>query len=329
MNTPELVGASGLVIDNRENIFIPDRLWQGKIKENFSSDWLIQSINTTKVISKIRDLATGTSGSMKNISKSSILNLDLNVPIQDEQQKIGQFFLLLDRLINLQKRKVEALEKLKKCYLQQLFPTLNTQIPKLRFAGFSEQWEQKKLGDLFVKGGSGGTPTSTNKSYYNGKIPFLSISDISNSNGHIVDTEKHISDEGMRSSSAWIVPKGAISLAMYASVGKLAILSTDAATSQAFYNMVFNDEKLRNFVYHRLVKANNLGEWIRLISTGTQANLNAEKVKNFEIQIPKDKKEYNYIGILFSNLDGCINDHKQYLDNFISLKKFYLRKMFI
>ena len=92
-------------------------------------------------------------------------------------------------------------------------------------------WEQRKLSDLYVKCGSGGTPRSTNSSYYGGEIPFLSISDITNSNGYIGSTEKYISEDGVKNPVAWIVPTGAISLAIYASVGKLAILDTDTATS--------------------------------------------------------------------------------------------------
>lgn len=82
--------------------------------------------------------------------------------------------------------------------------------------------------------GSGGTPDSTNKRYYNGDIPFLSISDITNSNGYIYKTEKHITRLGLDNSVAWLVPSGSISLAMYASVGKVAILKVESATSQAF-----------------------------------------------------------------------------------------------
>ncbi|HIB3152402.1 TPA: restriction endonuclease subunit S [Enterococcus faecium] len=200
--------------------------------------------------------------------------------------------------------------------------------PQLRFEGFTDDWEERKLSELIQKGGSGGTPKSTNKTYYDGDIPFLGISDISKSNGYIDDTEKHISEKGLNNSSAWIVPKGAISLAMYASVGKLAILNTDAATSQAFYNMVFEYESIRDYVYHRLGRANDLGEWTKLISTGTQANLNADKVKNFEIQVPQSIDEMKDISTFFNQLDIFITLHQHKLDLLKEQKKGYLQKMF-
>ena len=206
--------------------------------------------------------------------------------------------------------------------------SVKKKVPELRFARFADDWEERKLSELIQKGGSGGTPKSTNKTYYDGDIPFLGISDISKSNGYIDDTEKHISEKGLNNSSAWIVPKGAISLAMYASVGKLAILNTDAATSQAFYNMVFEYESIRDYVYHRLGRANDLGEWTKLISTGTQANLNADKVKNFEIQVPQSIDEMKDISTFFNQLDIFITLQQRKLDLLKEQKKGYLQKMF-
>ncbi|KAA8378264.1 restriction endonuclease subunit S [Leuconostoc mesenteroides] len=121
MNTPELVGASGIVRESIDNIFLPDRLWQGQVAENFSSEWLIQSINITSNIQKIRDLATGTSGSMKNISKRSILDLIINVPKLKEQKQIGSFFKQLDDTIILHQRKLDLLKEQKKGFLQKMF----------------------------------------------------------------------------------------------------------------------------------------------------------------------------------------------------------------
>ncbi len=201
-------------------------------------------------------------------------------------------------------------------------------IPKVRFKGFTDEWEQRKLSDLFIKGGSGGTPKSTNKAFYEGDIPFLVISDITKSNGFINNTEKHISSDGLNSSAAWIVSKGAISLAMYASVGKLAILNIDAATSQAFYNMIFDDYDLRDLVYQRLNKANELSEWNKLISTGTQANLNADKVKNFQMYLPKNHDEIKLISTFFKQIDNTIALQQHKLDQLNTLKKGLLQKMF-
>ena len=262
--------------------------------------------------------------SMENIRKFSII-----LPTISEQLKISNLVSIIDTIITLQQRKLELLKQLKKGFLQKMFAEKNSKQPVLRFKGFHDDWEQRKLSELIQKGGSGGTPKSTNKAYYNGNIPFLGISDISKSNGYIDDTEKYISEKGLDNSSAWIVPKGAISLAMYASVGKLAILNTDAATSQAFYNMVFEDVSIRDYVYHRLGKANEFGEWTRLISTGTQSNLNADKVKNFRIQVPQIIDEIKNISTFFNQLDSLIALHQRKQNHLKLLKKSLLQQMFM
>lgn len=161
---------------------------------------------------------------------------------------------------------------------------------------------------MFAYGGSGGTPSSVNRNYYNGDIPFLNISDLKERN--IRFTEKRITTLGLRNSAAWIVPAGSISLAMYASVGKVGIICNDTATSQAFYNMVVQDIFVRNFLYTRLEKADTCNEWEPCISTGTQRNLNAEKVKNFKIKIPS-RHEMNQIGSIFEVLDSLITLHQR------------------
>lgn len=255
--------------------------------------------------------------------------IKVNVPEMNEQKKISDLLLSLDKKIQLQQQKIDLLQEQKKGFLQKMFPKFKKVYPKVRFGEFSEEWKLYKLSEVFVKGGSGGTPKSTNKTYYDGNIPFLGISDISKSRGFIHDTEKHISDEGLKNSAAWIVPSGAISLAMYASVGKLAILNTELATSQAFYNMIFEDDDLRNYVYQCLCKANEFGEWIKLISTGTQANLNADKVKNFEIAIPSNKKEVSKISNLFMQMDQHIILQQYKLNLLKKQKKGFMQQMFI
>ena len=98
---------------------------------------------------------------------------------------------------------------------------------------------------------------------------------------------------------------------MYASVGKLAILKVNSATSQAFYNMIFNSLIYRDFVFHRLDFANIKKEWEPYISTGTQSNLNAEKVRNFEITISKKNEEILKINKLLNNIDNLITLHQR------------------
>ena len=291
------------------------------------NEFLFQSLGRMKQNGYWTKLSTGST--FESINSNDIKEAQILLPSLEEQQKIGTFFKQLDDTIALHQRKLDLLKEQKKGFLQKMFPKNGEKVPELRFAGFADDWEERKLSDLFIKGGSGGTPKSTNKAFYDGDIPFLGISDITKSNGIINNTEKHISSDGLNSSAAWIVSKGAISLAMYASVGKLAILNIDAATSQAFYNMIFDDYDLRDLVYQRLNKANELSEWNKLISTGTQSNLNADKVKNFQMYLPKNHDEIKLISTFFKQIDNIIALHQRKLDLLKEQKKGFLQKMFV
>ena len=184
---------------------------------------------------------------------------------------------------------------------------VKTESESKKHEDFTLTWEQRKLGELYKTAGSGGTPTTANREFYKGEIPFLGISDMDARD--IFATEKAISQAGLDSCAAWIVPAGAISLAMYASVGKVGILRQDIATSQAFFNMVFDDEGVRDFVFARLERANAEAEWEPWISMGTQRNLNAKKVRQFTVSVPS-KRELLRIGAFFRSLDDLITLHQ-------------------
>lgn len=293
----------------------------------FTLDYFFAQLQSNEKFILKSIVKTGTT--VQSISMPDFNKIMLTIPNLDEQGRIGRFFSATDKIIELHQRKINILNTQKEVYFRKVLVEKNKNIPILRFKNFHREWNNDKLENLFEYGGSGGTPKSTVKEYYEGNIPFLSISDISNSDGYIKHTEKFISQKGLDNSAAWIVPKGAICLAMYASVGKLAILKIEVATSQAFYNMVFKDDNLRDFVYQSLLKTNELNEWDSLVSTGTQRNLNANKVKKFTLSVPSNDREVIKVSKLLMNIDKAINLHQSKLDNLIKLKTLYLNKMFI
>lgn len=254
------------------------------------------------------------------------MGINFYLPTFAEQKAIGDYFAAFDSLITFHQRKYERLQHLKQALLRKMFPKPGEQVPELRFDGFTEPWEERKLGELYVRAGSGGTPSSGDPRYYGGHIPFLGIADMDGR--FITKTEKSLTDDGLSNSAAWIVPAGSISLAMYASVGKVGITCCDMATSQAFYNMVFDSTVTRDFVYSRLDRADCLSEWRSLISTGTQSNLNAQKVRDWAVAMPS-LPEQHAIGSLFRELDDFITLQQRKYERLQHLKQALLRKMFV
>lgn len=147
MNTPLLVGESGYVSSNYSNLYIPDRLWMAKINHETTNSRLLSIILSSKKIKdKITNIATGTSGSMKNISKPNFLNLEIRIPTLLEQTKLATFLTAVDEKLTQLKKKKTLLEQYKKGVMQKLFSQ------ELRFKDDNNQdfpdWQEKTLGEI-------------------------------------------------------------------------------------------------------------------------------------------------------------------------------------
>ena len=180
---------------------------------------------------------------------------------------------------------------------------------------------------LFIKGKAGGTPTSTNKDYYNGEIPFLSINDITKQGKYIRYTENHLSQSGLDNSSAWVVPAHSLIMSMYASVGLVTINEIPIATSQAMFAMQLKDKGLLDYLYYYLsyFKYRHIHKYLE---TGTQSNINADIVRG--IMIPDYGHEHNIeIASTLQSIDAKIDNELSVLEQFNKQKNYLLSQMFI
>lgn len=123
MNTPALVGANAYIDASHENLFLPDRLWAAKPKPGASMRFVAYILGSGKGRQALSALATGTSGSMKNIAKANILELPILTPSSEEQQKIADCLSSLDSLIAAHREKLDTLKTHKNALMQQLFPS--------------------------------------------------------------------------------------------------------------------------------------------------------------------------------------------------------------
>lgn len=255
------------------------------------------------------------------ISKKAIEELQVQLPSFEEQTKIGSFFRFIDQAITLHQRKLEGLSKLKKSLLQKMFPKNGQQNPEVRFPGFTEAWEQRKLKD-FTLSYSGGTPSVSNKNYYNGTIPFIRSGEISGER-----TELFITEEGLNKSSAKRVHKGQILYALYgATSGEVSLSKIDGAINQAILAISTKEGYSNAFLSFWLRKEKD-----RITATflqGGQGNLSGEIVKNLIVPVPS-QLEQTKIGDLFNQLDGIITLHQRKLESLKILKKSLLQQMFV
>lgn len=194
-------------------------------------------------------------------------------------------------------------------------------VPELRFAGFSEPWEHRKVSDITVSY-SGGTPKAGTTEYYNGDIPFIR-------SGEIYDdhTELFISQEGMDKSSAKMVSKGDILYALYgATSGEVSRAGLEGAINQAILAVIPNEDIDADFLveWFRNEKISIIEKYLQ----GGQGNLSAQIINNLDILIPSFK-EQKKIGFYFSNLNNLITLQQRRLEKLKTIKKALLAKMFV
>ena len=291
-------------------------------KDGLAPEFVRLYFNSSKGRNEIESLSAG--GVQKNLTGTSVLKMSLVVPRFTEQQKIASFLSAVDEKIQKLTRKKELLEQYKKGVMQQLFSG------KLRFKDENgkafPKWEEKELNDLCEIARSGGTPQSTKKEFYNGDIPFLSISDMTSQGKYLKYTSNHISKLGLENSASWIVPANSIIYSMYASVGFVAINNVPIATSQAVLNLILKENINTEFIYYTLIDFQK--KVSRFITTGTQGNLNAQTVKGFKIKLPCFEEQKRLADFL-SNIDVRIENQNTQITQTQTFKKGMLQQMFV
>lgn len=195
-----------------------------------------------------------------------------------------------------------------------------SKLAKVRFKGYDNSLKRKTIGNVATSF-SGGTPKSSNKTYYEGNIPFIRSGEVKSK-----QTELCISDEALNNSSAKMVEQGDILYALYgATSGEVAISQIKGAINQAILairpNLGYSSEFIMNYL--KKEKYNILKQYLQ----GGQGNLSARIVKSIELSLPSIE-EQSAIGSLFSTFDDLLSSYKENLANYQSLKATMLSKMF-
>ncbi len=197
--------------------------------------------------------------------------------------------------------------------------------PELRFSGFTNTWEQRKLSDIAQIFG-GGTPSTNNPEYWDGDINWYAPAEI-NDQIYVDHSERKITKLGLEKSSAKILPAGkTVLFTSRAGIGKTAILKSPAATNQGFQSIVVNDEIDTYFVYSMTEIIKQKAE--KIASGSTFAEISGKMLGKLSFMFPSNQ-EQKKIGAFFSSLDNLITLHQRKLENLQNLKKGLLQQMFI
>ena len=203
--------------------------------------------------------------------------------------------------------------------------TENRKTPKLRFKGFTDAWEQRKLGDVADIVG-GGTPSTAISEYWDGDIDWYAPAEITNQI-FVNSSQKKITAEGLNNSSAKMLPVGTVIFTSRAGIGKTAILTKEGCTNQGFQSIIPHKDELDSyFIFSRTDELKQYGETIGAGSTFVEVS--GKQMTNMIISIPTTMVEQRQIGTYFRNLDNLITLHQRKLERLKNVKKSMLDKMF-
>ena len=293
------------------------------LNKNSDSNFLLRRLNNGVELQIIM-AAEGTGQHV--LSHSKFKNIDIFVPYLDEQKCIGKYFESIDKLITLHQRKLQKLKIIKKSMLENLFPQNGEKTPKIRFSGFTKDWEQRKLGELADIIG-GGTPSTLNLDYWDGNIDWYSPAEIIDQI-YVDRSQRKITELGFENSSAKMLPEGTVLFTSRAGIGKTAILAKKGCTNQGFQSIVPYSNKLDSyFIFSRTEELKKYGELVGAGSTFVEVS--GRQMENMQLMIPKTIGEQHIIGVLFSTFDHLITLHQSKLEKLQKIKKSMLESMFI
>ena len=304
--------------------------FQSLVLKDEYNPYFIYSMGS-KIKTKAETIASGST--FLEVSGRMLGNIEISCPKENEQIKIGKYFNKLDNLITLHQRKHDKLVNVKKSLLEKMFPSDGEKVPKIRFKGFTDPWEQCKVGEVSSLRGRIGFRGYTREDLVNsheGAITF-SPSDIDDE-GHLsLSNNDYISFEKYEESPEIKVKVGDILFTKTASIGKVAFVKElqEKATINPQFALISPNRKINNYFQFLSMRLKPFMKKVWDITGGSSIpTMSQEKLKELSFHVPLLEEQKN-ISDLFSNLDNLITLHQSKLEKLKNIKKSLLEKMFV
>ena len=265
----------------------------------------------------------GGAGRNRVLNINEMLQYEIMIPNVPEQRKIARMLIDLDNLITLHQRKLDRLKNIKKSMLDKMFPKDGEVVPEIRFKGFTDAWEQRKVSDI-GEVITGFTPSTQHSEYYSEDgIPWVTPTDIVDNIIH--DTPRKLSPLGEKVGR--VVPANTILVTCIASIGKNTMLANMGSFNQQInglvpYNKKYDPYFLLTESFHWSSKMK------REASAGTMQIVNKNEFSAIDTYVP-EWDEQKAIGNYFRQLDNLITLHQRKLDKLKNIKKSMLDNMFV
>lgn len=264
-----------------------------------------------------------------------LIQCEMKMPSLGEQKKIGAYFDSLDHLITLHQRKCDETKRLKKYMLQKMFPQNGKKVPEIRFSGFTDDWEQRKLGDICKMNGRIGFRGYTEKDIITkeaGGILTFSPTNIVDNQLTIGVKNTYITREKYNESPEIMVQKGNILFVKTGStLGKSALVTgiEEDCTVNPQVVVIKVESNLQKILSVVLTSSPVQKQIAAVKIGGAVPTMTETELKNIDLALPQNVNERIKIGEYFENFDNLITLHQRELENLQNIKKFMLEKMFV
>ena len=259
----------------------------------------------------------GTAQQVLSINK--LKKIQFPIPPLPEQQKIAEILSTQDKVIALEERCIEELKKLKKAYLQKMFPKNGEVYPEIRFKGFTDAWEQRKLSKCAgFRRGSFPQPYG-NKEWYDGEdaMPFVQVADVADDMKLVNDTKQKISK--LAQPMSVFADKGSVLVTLQGSIGRVAITQYGAFVDRTVLIFDKYNQDIDKTFWAYIIKEKFIDE-ARKAPGGTIKTITKEALSDFDLTLPS-YSEQQQIGTYFRNLDNLITLHQRKLEQEKQKKK--------
>ena len=257
-----------------------------------------------------------------SISDSTFFEMPIQCPVLEEQELIALFFDRLDSLITLHQRKYDKLCVLKKSMLDKMFPKGGSLYPEIRFAGFTDPWEQRKLGDVAaVYDGVHQTPD-----YQDEGVMFLSVENIAT-----LTSQKFISREAFAKNYPVYPKHGDVLMTRIGDIGTSNVVETDDKLAFYVSLALLKPFDVDSYYLDKSLQSPSAKEELyrRTLHIAFPKKINKNQIAEVMLPIPRSRQEQEQIGALFRDLDSLITLHQRKLELLRNIKKSMLDKMFV
>ena len=309
-----------------------------KDENEVDNRYLFQYLKAPFLMDYVDKKATG--GTIKHLNQNILVDFPVVLPHKAEQEKIGEYFLAIDHLITLHQRKYDKLTNVKKSMLEKMFPQNGSNVPEIRFKGFTEAWEQRKFGEVFDWTVPNNTLSRAELSYDEGTVLNVHYGDVLIKYGSVLDVQKddipRIPHRCREDFNGALLQDGDVIIADTAedeTTGKACEIGNlqGSAIVSGLHTMVCRPRNRMALGYlGYYLNSNAYHHQLLPIMQGIKVlSLSRSNIQKTSVSYPSAMKEQQLIASYFSQLDHLITLHQRELEKLKNLKKACLEKMFV